>query len=91
MHMLIRSYLLDKEWAVPLYRYQASRDDLAVYSALSSAPTSSNIHALRWYKHITALLGARYVYSAKPKLTANKFAIIPKNIWSAYILTAPEV
>lgn len=46
-----------------LHRYQASRDDLAVYSALSSAPSSSSPHALRWYKHITALLGARSVYS----------------------------
>lgn len=41
-------------------RYQASRDDLAVYSALSSAPSSSYPNALRWYKHINALLGARY-------------------------------
>lgn len=40
--------------------YQASRDDLAVYSALKSAPAASYPNAQRWYKHITALLGARY-------------------------------
>jgi hypothetical protein len=43
-------------------RHQASRDDLVVYSALSQAPDASSYpHAARWYSHIKALLGARWV------------------------------
>ena len=38
-------------------RYQASRDDLAVYSAIDKAPSASEYaHAARWYSHIEALL-----------------------------------
>lgn len=41
-------------------RFQASRDDLVVYSALSKAPDASSApHAARWFSHIQALLGAR--------------------------------
>jgi elongation factor 1-beta len=50
-HLVTRSYISG---------YQASRDDLAVYSALSSAPSSSSPNAQRWYNHITALLGASF-------------------------------
>jgi elongation factor 1-beta len=39
-------------------RYQASRDDLAVYVAMSGAPSAP--HTARWYAHISALLGSRY-------------------------------
>lgn len=38
-------------------RYQASRDDLAVYSAIDKAPSASEYpHVARWYSHIEALL-----------------------------------
>lgn len=41
-------------------RYQASRDDLVVYAALSKAPDASSApHVARWFSHIKALLGAR--------------------------------
>jgi elongation factor 1-beta len=50
-HLLTRSYISG---------YQASRDDLAVYSALNSAPSGSYANAQRWYNHITALLGASF-------------------------------
>lgn len=30
----------------------ASQADVAVYEALGKAPTSDNVHALRWYNHI---------------------------------------
>jgi elongation factor 1-beta len=50
-------YLLTRSY---IDGYQASRDDLAVYSALSSAPSSSHTNALRWYNHIKALLGASF-------------------------------
>ena len=38
-------------------RYQASRDDLSVWSAIDKAPSSSEFsHVTRWYNHIEALL-----------------------------------
>lgn len=41
-------------------RYEASRDDLAVYAALSGVPDASEFpNAARWYNHINARLGAR--------------------------------
>ncbi len=41
-------------------RYQASRDDLAVYVAFSAAPAAATYpHLARWYSHISALLGNR--------------------------------
>ncbi|KAJ6869203.1 elongation factor 1-delta 2-like [Populus alba x Populus x berolinensis] len=36
--------------------YQASKDDLTVYSALSSAPSAEHVSVYRWYTHIDALL-----------------------------------
>ncbi|KAJ6410381.1 hypothetical protein OIU84_007179 [Salix udensis] len=36
--------------------YQASKDDLTVYSALSSAPSAEYVNVSRWYTHIDALL-----------------------------------
>ncbi|KAJ6294246.1 hypothetical protein OIU76_022349 [Salix suchowensis] len=36
--------------------YQASKDDLTVYSALSSAPSAEYVNVSRWYTHIEALL-----------------------------------
>ncbi|KAL6856271.1 hypothetical protein ACP4OV_019073 [Aristida adscensionis] len=45
-YLLTRSYISG---------YQASKDDLAVYSSLSSAP-SKYINVSRWYTHIDALL-----------------------------------
>ena len=44
--------------AASVVRYQASRDDLAVYVAMSGAPSAP--HTARWYAHISALLGSRY-------------------------------
>ncbi|KAK9915051.1 hypothetical protein WJX75_004156 [Coccomyxa subellipsoidea] len=51
-HLLTRSYVVG---------YQASRDDLAVYSALEKAPSSNDYpHAARWYSHVEALLGQSF-------------------------------
>ncbi|XVF20975.1 hypothetical protein REPUB_Repub12eG0050500 [Reevesia pubescens] len=36
--------------------YQASKDDITVYSTLSGAPSSSYVNMSRWYNHIDALL-----------------------------------
>ncbi|KAM0833690.1 hypothetical protein ACQ4PT_064100 [Festuca glaucescens] len=46
-YLLTRSYISG---------YLASKDDMSVYTALSSAPKSSYVNATRWYDHISALL-----------------------------------
>ncbi|KAH9616799.1 hypothetical protein KSS87_006201 [Heliosperma pusillum] len=45
--LLTRSYITG---------YQASKDDLTVYAAISSTPSAEYVNVLRWYKHIDALL-----------------------------------
>lgn len=46
-YLLTRSYITG---------YQASKDDLTVYGALSTPPSSEYVNASRWYNHIDALL-----------------------------------
>ncbi|KQK21332.1 elongation factor 1-delta 2 isoform X1 [Brachypodium distachyon] len=46
-YLLTRSYISG---------YLASKDDMAVYTALSSAPKPSYVNVTRWYDHISALL-----------------------------------
>uniref|UniRef100_A0A0E0KEW5 Translation elongation factor EF1B beta/delta subunit guanine nucleotide exchange domain-containing protein n=1 Tax=Oryza punctata TaxID=4537 RepID=A0A0E0KEW5_ORYPU len=46
-YLLTRSYISG---------YQASKDDMAVFSALPSAPAASYVNVTRWYDHISALL-----------------------------------
>ncbi|XP_074281136.1 elongation factor 1-delta 1-like [Silene latifolia] len=45
--LLTRSYITG---------YQASKDDLTVYAAISKTPSAEYVNVLRWYKHIDALL-----------------------------------
>ncbi|EOY22457.1 Translation elongation factor EF1B/ribosomal protein S6 family protein isoform 1 [Theobroma cacao] len=45
--LLTRSYITG---------YQASKDDITVYVALSGAPSSCYVNISRWYNHIDALL-----------------------------------
>ena len=40
----------------PCFRYQASKDDLTVYSAIPSMPAAEYVNVARWYKHIDALI-----------------------------------
>ncbi|MDJ9043351.1 hypothetical protein PTL48_15000, partial [Clostridium perfringens] len=40
--------------------YQASNDDIAVFSSLGKVPGSEYINATRWYNHIAALLHPRF-------------------------------
>lgn len=42
-------------------RYQASKDDLTVYAAISKPPSSDYVNVSRWYNHIDALLRISYV------------------------------
>lgn len=46
-YLLARSYITG---------YQASKDDITVYSALKSAPSAEYVNVSRWYNHIDALL-----------------------------------
>jgi elongation factor 1-beta len=39
-----------------LFSYQASKDDITVYGALSKAPSAEYVNVSRWYNHIDALL-----------------------------------
>ncbi|KAK9824330.1 hypothetical protein WJX72_009502 [[Myrmecia] bisecta] len=56
-------YLLTRSY---IEGYQASRDDLAVYSALSKAPDAKTYpNAARWFTHIKALLGASFPGAGK--------------------------
>jgi len=47
------AYLLTRSY---ISGYLASKDDMAVYTALSSAPKSCYVNITRWYDHISALL-----------------------------------
>lgn len=52
------TFLLTKSY---ITGYQASRDDLAVFGAMASAPSAKEYpHAARWYNHIKALLGESF-------------------------------
>ncbi|KAJ4835210.1 hypothetical protein Tsubulata_021036 [Turnera subulata] len=46
-------YLLSRSY---ITGYQASKDDITVYSALTSAPPAKFVNVSRWFSHIDALL-----------------------------------
>nr|AIZ68132.1 translation elongation factor 1-delta 1 [Albuca bracteata] len=46
-YLLTRSYISG---------YQASKDDLAVFSSIPSLPSEEYVNVCRWYKHIDALI-----------------------------------
>ncbi|XP_010548303.1 PREDICTED: elongation factor 1-delta 1-like [Tarenaya hassleriana] len=66
-YLLTRSYITG---------YQASKDDLAVYTALSKPPTSEYVNAARWYNHIDALLRISGVSAEGSGVTVEGFAPI---------------
>ncbi|KAG6468966.1 hypothetical protein ZIOFF_073661 [Zingiber officinale] len=49
----LNDYLLTRSY---ITGYQASKDDIAVYAALNTPPSSEYVNAARWYNHIDALL-----------------------------------
>lgn len=53
----LNEYLLARSY---ISGYQASRDDLAVYSAITSAPDAKLGNVARWYSHISSLLGSSF-------------------------------
>ncbi|KAK8604636.1 hypothetical protein V6N13_099568 [Hibiscus sabdariffa] len=54
--------------------YQASKDDITVYAALSGAPSASYVNASRWYNHIDALLRISGVSGEGSGVTVEGFA-----------------
>jgi len=46
-------YLLSRSY---ISGYQASKDDITVYSAIPSLPSAEYVNVSRWYKHIDALI-----------------------------------
>ncbi|KAI9173369.1 hypothetical protein LWI28_000317 [Acer negundo] len=75
-YLLTRSYITG---------YQASKDDLTVYEALSKSPSSDYVNASRWYSHIDALLrisgvsaeGSGVVVDGSAPITAEAVATPP--------------
>ncbi|XP_022736834.1 elongation factor 1-delta-like [Durio zibethinus] len=64
-YLLTRSYISG---------YQASKDDITVYAALSGAPSSSYVNVSRWYNHIDALLRISGVSGEGCGVTIEGFA-----------------
>ncbi|WCJ36244.1 Elongation factor 1-beta [Euphorbia peplus] len=62
--LLARSYITG---------YQASKDDITVYSALPKAPSSEYVNASRWYTHIDALLRISGVSAEGSGVTVEGF------------------
>ncbi|KAH7653917.1 elongation factor 1-beta protein [Dioscorea alata] len=49
----LNDFLLSRSYVTG---YQASKDDLSVFEAISSVPSSEYVNVSRWYNHIDALL-----------------------------------
>ncbi|GMJ00096.1 hypothetical protein like AT2G18110 [Hibiscus trionum] len=64
-------YLLSRSY---ISGYQASKDDITVYAALSGAPSSSYVNVSRWYNHIDALLRISGVSGEGSGATVEGFA-----------------
>jgi hypothetical protein len=43
------------QFYLALFSYQASKNDITVYEALSKAPSAEYVNVSRWYNHIDAL------------------------------------
>ncbi|KAL3631705.1 hypothetical protein CASFOL_024689 [Castilleja foliolosa] len=65
------AYLLSRSY---ITGYQASKDDLVVYAALSKPPSSDNVNVLRWFNHIEALLRISGVSGEASDVTIKGFA-----------------
>lgn len=64
-YLLTRSYITG---------YQASKDDITVYSALSKPPSCEFVNVSRWFKHIDALLRVSGVSGEGRGVTIKGFA-----------------
>ncbi|KAL5716704.1 hypothetical protein ACHQM5_009832 [Ranunculus cassubicifolius] len=66
-YLLTRSYITG---------YQASKDDVTVYGALSCPPSSEYVNAFRWFFHIDALLRLSGVSGDGSGVTVEGFASV---------------
>ncbi|EEF51802.1 elongation factor 1-beta, putative [Ricinus communis] len=64
-YLLTRSYITG---------YQASKDDVTVYAAISNAPSSEYVNVSRWFHHIDALLRISGVSAEGSGVTVKGFA-----------------
>ncbi|CAN1286495.1 Elongation factor 1-delta [Linum perenne] len=64
-YLLTRSYISG---------YQASKDDITVFSAIPSLPSSDLVNVSRWFKHIDALLRISGVTGEGSGVTIEGFA-----------------
>ncbi|GMJ10608.1 hypothetical protein like AT2G18110 [Hibiscus trionum] len=67
----VDEYLLSRSY---ISGYQASKDDITVYVALSGAPLASYMNVSRWYNHIDALLRISGVSGEGSGVTVEGFA-----------------
>ncbi|GMI78200.1 hypothetical protein like AT2G18110 [Hibiscus trionum] len=67
----VDEYLLSRSY---IFGYQASKDDITVYAALSGAPSASYVNVSRWYNHIDALLRISGVSGEGSGVTVEGFA-----------------
>ncbi|XP_031103969.1 elongation factor 1-delta-like [Ipomoea triloba] len=70
-YLLTRSYISG---------YQASKDDITVYSSLPKPPSSEYVNASRWFKHIDALLRISGVSGEGCGVIVEGFAPIPAGV-----------
>ncbi|XP_019167086.1 PREDICTED: elongation factor 1-delta-like [Ipomoea nil] len=70
-YLLTRSYITG---------YQASKDDITVYSSLPKPPSSEYVNVSRWYKHIDALLRISGVSGEGCGVTIEGSAPIPAGV-----------
>ncbi|XP_060172615.1 elongation factor 1-delta 1-like isoform X2 [Lycium barbarum] len=66
-YLLTRSYISG---------YQASKDDITVYSSLAKVPSAEYVNASRWYNHIDALLRISGVSGEGAGVTVEGSALI---------------
>ncbi|KAM7262202.1 hypothetical protein ACFE04_021279 [Oxalis oulophora] len=60
------AYLLSRSYIIG---YQASKDDLTVYTALAKPPSSEYVNVSRWFNHIDAFLRVSGVTIEGPSVT----------------------
>ncbi|GAU17158.1 hypothetical protein TSUD_177880 [Trifolium subterraneum] len=73
----LNEYLLTRSY---ITGYQASKDDVTVYSALSSVPSVEFVNVARWYKHIDALLRISGVFGEGSGVTVESSLVAEEAI-----------
>ncbi|WVZ21547.1 hypothetical protein V8G54_008869 [Vigna mungo] len=64
----LNEYLLSRSY---ITGYQVSKDDLTVYAALPTAPSTEYVNVSRWFNHIDALLRISGVSGEESSVTVK--------------------